>query len=87
MLKRFTERFRNLNPLLLACMAGLTAIGVAFVYSSCSVREDPDLQMLYMRHAEIGLFGLAVCLLTAWVDYRPVLRWSWLFYLVSLVLL
>ena len=87
MLKRFTERFRNLNPLLLACMAGLTAIGVAFVYSSCSVREDPDLQMLYMRHAEIGLLGLALCLLAAWTDYRPVLRWSWLFYLVSLVLL
>ena len=87
MLKRFTERFRNLNPLLLACMAGLIGIGVAFIYSSCSVREDPDLQMLYMRHAEIGLFGLAVCLLTAWADYRLVLRWSWLFYLVSLVLL
>ena len=68
MLKRFTERFRNLNPLLFACMAGLTAIGVAFVYSSCSVREDPELQMLYMRHAEIGLLGLALCLLTAWTD-------------------
>ncbi len=87
MRKRFTECLRNLNPLLLACMAGLTAIGVAFVYSSCSVREDPELQMLYMRHAEVGLLGLVLCLLTAWIDYRPVLRWSWLFYLVSLVLL
>lgn len=87
MLKRFTERFRKLNPLLLACMAGLTVIGVAFVYSSCSVREDPELQMLYMRHAEVGLFGLAAYLLVAWFDYRPVLRWSWLFYLISLVLL
>ena len=87
MLKRFTERFRRLNPLLLACMAGLTVIGVAFVYSSCSVREDPELQMLYMRHAEVGLFGLAAYLLVAWFDYRPVLRWSWLFYLISLVLL
>jgi len=87
MLKRFTERFRKLNPLLLASMAGLTVIGVAFVYSACSVREDPELQMLYMRHAEVGLFGLALYLLIAWFDYRPVLRWSWLFYLVSLVLL
>ncbi|HPS09570.1 MAG TPA: rod shape-determining protein RodA, partial [Kiritimatiellia bacterium] len=87
MLKRLIERFRCLNPLLFACMAGLIVVGVAFVYSACSVREDPELRMLYMRHAEVGLAGLAGYLLLAWIDYRAVLRWSWLIYLVCLLLL
>ena len=87
MLKRLIERFRCLNPLLFACMAGLIVVGVAFVYSACSVREDPELRMLYMRHAEVGLAGLAGYLLLAWLDYRAVLRWSWLIYLVCLLLL
>ena len=87
MLKQLVERFRLLNPLLLACMAGLTLVGVAFVYSACSVREDPALQMLYMRHAEVGVAGLAIYFLLAWNNYRALLRWSWLVYAVCLVLL
>jgi rod shape determining protein RodA len=86
-MKEWIARFRKLNPLLLACMAGLTLIGVLFVYSSCSVRDDPELRMLYMRHAEVGVFGLALYLLIAWCNYRSVLRWSWLVYLGCLVLL
>ena len=87
MFKEVISHVRRLNPLLLASMVGLTLIGVAFIYSSCSVREDPDLQKLYMRHAEIAVLGLAVYLAAAWFDYRQVLRWSWLFYGVCLVLL
>ena len=87
MMKRLIERFQRLNPLLLTCMAGLILIGVAFVYSSCSVREDPDLRMLYMRHAEVGVAGLAIYLLLAWSDYRAILRWSGLVYAVCLLLL
>ncbi len=87
MLKQVISHLRRLNPFLLACMTGLTLIGVAFIYSSCSVREDPELQKLYMRHAEIGVLGLAVYLAVAWFDYRQVLRWSWFFYGACLVLL
>ena len=87
LMKEFLARFRRLNPMLLACMAGLIAIGVAFVYSACSVREDETLRMLYMRHAEVGLFGLAVYVCVAYLDYRPVLRGCWLFYAACLVLL
>jgi rod shape determining protein RodA len=88
MLKTVLERFQRLNPLLLACMAGLIVIGVAFVYSACSVREDPELRLLYMRHAEMGAAGLALYLLLAWCDYRTaVRRWSWLIYAGSLLLL
>ena len=87
MFKERIARFRNLNPLLLACMLGQTAIGVMFVYSACSIREDADLQMLYMRHAEVGVLGLVLYLLAAWVDFRSVLRLSWLFYAGCFVLL
>lgn len=88
MLKTLLDRFQRLNPLLFACMAGLIVIGVAFVYSACSVREDPELRMLYMRHAEVGVAGLAAYLMLAWIDYRTVIRrWGWLVYLACLVLL
>jgi rod shape determining protein RodA len=88
MLKSLLDRFQRLNPLLFACMAGLIVIGVAFVYSACSVREDPELRMLYMRHAEVGVAGLAAYLLLAWLDYRTVIRrWGGLVYLFCLVLL
>ena len=87
MLKRLTEHFQRLNPVLFACMAGLIVVGVAFVYSSCSVRDDPELRMLYMRHAEVGVAGLAVYLLLAWCNFRSVLRWSWLVYAGCLLLL
>ena len=87
MFKEMIARFRNFNPLLLACMLGLTAIGVMFIYSACSIREDADLQMLYMRHAEVGLLGLVLYFLAAWIDFRSVLRLSWLFYVGCFVLL
>ena len=87
MLKRLTEHFQRLNPVLFACMAGLIVMGVAFVYSSCSVRDDPELRMLYMRHAEVGVAGLAVYLLLAWCDFRAILRWSCLVYAGCLLLL
>jgi len=87
MMKDLIARFQKMNPLLFACMVGLTIIGVMFIYSSCSIREDPDLQMLYMRHAEVGIFGLFLYLLAAWSSYRSVIRVGWLFYAACLVLL
>lgn len=86
-MKAWLARFRYLNPLLFACMAGLIVIGVLFVYSACSVREDPELRMLYMRHAEVGVVGLAAYLALAWCNYRAIMRWSWALYLVCLSLL
>jgi rod shape determining protein RodA len=86
-MKAWLLRFRNLNPLLFACMLGLIVIGVLFVYSACSVRDDPELRLLYMRHAEVGVVGLAAYLLLAWCNFRTILRWSWVLYLVCLTLL
>ena len=88
MLKTILSRLQRLNPLLFACMAGLIVIGVTFIYSACSVRGDPELRMLYMRHAEVGAAGLVIYLLLALTNYRTVIRrWGWLVYSACLVLL
>lgn len=86
-MRRVLELLRRLNPLLFVCMTGLVVIGVAFVYSACSVRDDQELRMLYMRHAEIGLLGVAAYVLVAWVNYRRVLSWCWFIYAICLGLL
>lgn len=86
-LKRFIGFLRRMNPILTTCVVGLTMIGVAFVYSSCSVREDPSIRLLYMRHAEFGIVGFLVSMLLACFNYRLLMRWSWLFYLSCLGLL
>jgi rod shape determining protein RodA len=81
------ERFRLFNPLMLVSMLCLCVMGVLYVYSSCSVREDISLQQLYIRHAEAALLGLLLYGAAAFVNYRRVLAWSWLAYGVILVLL
>ena len=86
--KTLLERLQRLNPMLLVCMAGLIVIGVAFIYSACSVREDPSLRILYMRHAELGVAGMGIYLTLAWCNYRVIVRqWGWLVYAGCLVLL
>ncbi|MDD4102235.1 MAG: rod shape-determining protein RodA [Kiritimatiellae bacterium] len=86
-LTRYFGFLRRMNPVLMTCMAGLAVIGVAFVYSSCSVREDPAIRMLYMRHAESGIAGFILALVLAGLNYRIMMRWSWLFYLACLIAL
>jgi len=81
------DRFRLFNPMLLMSMACLTCIGILYIYSSCSVREDPELQELYLRHAWAGLLGLGVYFAVAFVNYRRVLAWSGFIYLLVLGLL
>ena len=86
-LKNILGQLRKLNILMFSCMVGLSVIGVMFVYSACSVRDNPDLQVLYMRHAEVGLMGLALYLVIACVNYKRIVKWSWLFYIGCLGLL
>jgi len=87
MFKSIFARLRLFNPLLLVCMVALIVFGVLFVYSSCSVREDASLRMLYMRHAEAAVAGLLVYAAAASVNYRKVLAWGWLAYAGTLALL
>lgn len=86
-LQQILGLLRKLNIPMFACMIGLCVTGVMFVYSACSVREDQDLQMLYMRHAEIALIGVVLYLVILCVNYRKIMRWAWVFYLACLALL
>ena len=79
--------FRRLNWPLLTGMCLLIAIGTAFIYSACSIRDEDTLQMHYRVHAGMAAVGLAVYLVLAGINYRTLLRWSWVFYLGTLVLL
>ena len=80
-------RFRLFNPLMFMSMVCLAVMGVLYIYSSCSVRDDVDLQQLYIRHAEAIVWGLLLYGMAAFLNYRRLLAWSWLAYGVILVLL
>ncbi len=80
-------RLRRINPILLASMVVLIAVGVAFVYSACSIREEASLHRLYLQHAQLGLAGLGLYLALAYADFRLAVRLGWLVYAVSLILL
>ncbi len=86
-LREIAARLRRLNIAMLSCMAGLCVIGVMFIYSACSIRENPEIQVQYMRHAEVALLGLALYLILACTNYRRLIKWSWIFYLLCLGLL
>ena len=85
--KQIIMRLRRLNIPLFSCMAGLCVIGVMFVYSACSIRENPEIQIQYMRHAETALAGLLLYLALAAINYRSLFKWVWIFYLFTLILL
>lgn len=87
MFARMFKQLRLLNPVLLLCMLGLTTIGVLYIYSSCSVREDKDLQMLYMRHLEVAVVGLIAYFVCAFTHYRRWMQWSFLGYVCMLGIL
>ncbi len=80
-------RFRLFNPLMLMSMLCLIFIGILYIYSSCSVREDADLQQLYLRHAWAAVLGLLLYFTVAFINYKKILKWSWFIYAVVLILL
>jgi rod shape determining protein RodA len=80
-------RFRLFNPLMLMSMLCLVFIGILYIYSSCSVREDTDLQQLYLKHALAAVLGLFLYFVVAFINYKDILKWSWFAYLVVLILL
>jgi len=80
-------RFRLFNPLMLMSMLCLIFIGILYIYSSCSVREDADLQQLYLRHAWAAVLGLILYFTVALINYKKIIKWSWFIYAVVLILL
>jgi rod shape determining protein RodA len=81
------EPVRRLHWIMLPAMLLLIAIGTMFIFSACSVRDEEKLKDLYVGHAGSAAAGLVIYLLLACVNYRNLLRGSWLFYLGAIVLL
>jgi cell division protein FtsW (lipid II flippase) len=77
----------RMNLTLLASIIGALLVGVAFVYSACSIREADALRRLYLLHAQMGVIGLLLCVGLAYINYQDILRARWLFYAGTLVLL
>jgi rod shape determining protein RodA len=80
-------RLRRMRPSILFAAALLLAIGVAFVYSANSIREEASLRNLYRQHAMVGGLGLLAAATLAYLDFRVVLRLAWPAYVASVALL
>lgn len=81
------KKIRKMSPTMIVCMVILIVLGVLFVYSACSIREDQSLRVLYLHHAVMGVLGLGAYFLAACYPYRGIFRWRWIFYATTLVLL
>lgn len=86
-LSEIWKSFKRMNQTQLCCILGLCVLGTLFVYSACSVRESVELQNLYLRHLESAVLGGVVLIALAAVNYRNWVSWSWLVYLMALLLL
>ena len=80
-------RLRRMNWVLFAAMIALMVIGIFFVYSANSIRDSLHLRLLYRAHAQMAMAGIGIVLALAYIDYRWIVRWSWLLYVLVLALL
>lgn len=74
------KRLSHINWFVFAFMAVLMVVGVFFVYSANSIRDSVKLQTLYIAHAQLAAAGILIGFATSLVDYRRLLRFSWVFY-------
>jgi rod shape determining protein RodA len=81
------EPIRRLHWIMLPAMILLIAIGTVFIFSACSIRDEDKLKDLYLLHAGSAAAGLVLYLVLGYVNYRRLLRASWLFYLGAVLLL
>jgi len=74
------RRLRRMNHWLTLCVMALLAIGVVAVYSATSIRDEAQIRILYIKHAEVALVGLACYFMLACVNCKIFFRFSWVFY-------
>ncbi|OGV64575.1 MAG: rod shape-determining protein RodA [Lentisphaerae bacterium RIFOXYC12_FULL_60_16] len=77
---------RRMNWVLNAAVLGLLVIGILFVYSACYVHEDA-VRNLYLKQLWWAAGGWICCLVLTVVDYRWIVKWAPVLYVVSVVLL
>ncbi|MEI7881114.1 MAG: rod shape-determining protein RodA [bacterium] len=77
---------RRMNWVMLLIIIALIAVGVCFIYSATSMREDSTVD-LYAKQIKWALAGMVCYLGVTLFDYRRLRDVTWLFYVVALVLL
>ena len=77
---------KRMNWLMLAAILGLIVIGVFFIYSATSMREDSTAD-LFRKQMVWAAAGLGCYLVTAMTDYRRLRDVSWGLYAMGLILL
>ncbi len=78
---------RHFNWTAFLAMAALMAAGVCYVRSANAYRTVAKLQAQYLDQALLAAVCLAGGFVLALIDYRKILKWSWLAYAASVALL
>ena len=82
---------QHVDWVLWLALAGLAAIGLAFIYSAASVHGLSDPQQWYQHRFVKQMFalglGLGLAFALCLVDYHLIARWSLVFYWASIILL
>ncbi len=82
-----TSPWRHLDPVILACTAALSIIGVVMVYSATR-GPGPDYQNTYLfKQATFVIIGAGVLALFTIVDYQKLHDWAWVLYAITNVML
>jgi rod shape determining protein RodA len=87
----FTDRHSRIDWLQLVALAGLMAIGVAFVFSATTSHEGASTvawyDQLWVRQIIWCFAGLSAAIVICLVDYHILARWSYVAYWTSILLL
>jgi rod shape determining protein RodA len=87
--REFLQQFhllRRMNWIMLLMIVSLITVGVCFIYSATSMREDSTVD-LYVKQIKWALAGLVCYLGVTLFDYRRLRDVSWMFYIVAVILL
>ncbi len=88
-MREFLQQFhllRRMNWIMLLMIVSLITVGVCFIYSATSMREDSTVD-LYVKQIKWALAGLVCYLGVTLFDYRRLRDVSWMFYIVAVILL
>ena len=88
-MKEFLHQFhllRRMNWIMILMIIGLIGVGVCFIYSATSMRDDSTVD-LYAKQIKWAIAGMVCYFGITLFDYRRLRDVSWLFYVLALVLL
>lgn len=75
---------RSASTLLILCVGSLLALGMITLYSCSNLQFGTR---YLAQQASWAAFGIAACLMAAWIDYRKLRPWVWVPFVLSLAAL